>query len=589
MKPTIHAKRWTALGATAIVGMTGAMGSAQAQMSKEERMDKAREWVNKEFAPGSISKEQMMKEMEFFIEASKPYRGMDVEVLSETIATHVYESNKLAKAFSEITGINLTHDITGEGEVVSKVQTELQSERTIYDAYINDSDLIGTHYRYGKTVPLSKWMKNGASDVTSPYLDVDDFMGKSFTTAPNGVMYQLPDQQFANLYWFRHDWFQNEELQERFKDEYGYDLGVPKNWSAYEDIAEFFTEQVSPDDVANDGGADEIYGHMDYGKKDPSLAWRFHDAWLSMAGAGDKGLPNGKPVDEWGIRVEDCHPVGSTVARGGAVNGPAAVYSMRKYLKWLNEYAPPDASGMTFSEAGPIPANGKIAQQIFWYTAFTASMTAPEKAVATEEGKPRWRMAPSPKGPYWEEGMKLGYQDAGSWTFFKHTAEKNRKAAWLYAQFVTSKTVSVKKFKEGLTPVRESTIESEEVGDMSEQLGGLVEFYRSPARVQWTPTGTNPPDYPKLASLWWQNIAPIASGNVSPQEGMTKLGKEMDQVMQRLERAGVQERCGPRMNEKRDPEYWLSKEGAPKAKLDNENPQGKTVAYEELVKSWQEE
>ena len=52
---------------------------------------------------------------------------------------------------------------------------------------------------------------------------------------------------------------------------------------------------------------------MDYGKKDPSLGWRFTDAWLSMAGVGSKGLPNGLPVDEWGIRMEDCHPVGSSV------------------------------------------------------------------------------------------------------------------------------------------------------------------------------------------------------------------------------------------------------------------------------------
>ena len=63
---------------------------------------------------------------------------------------------------------------------------------------------------------------------------------------------------------------------------------------------------------------------MDYGKKDPSLGWRFTDAWLSMAGNGDKGEPNGLPVDEWGIRVnENSQPVGSCVARGGDTNGPA--------------------------------------------------------------------------------------------------------------------------------------------------------------------------------------------------------------------------------------------------------------------------
>ena len=91
---------------------------------------------------------------------------------------------------------------------------------------------------------------------------------------------------------------------------------------------------------------------MDYGKKDPSLGWRFTDAWLSMAGNGDKGIPNGLPVDEWGIRMEGCRPVGSSVERGGDTNGPAAVYAIAKYVDWLKKYAPPNARGMTFSEAG---------------------------------------------------------------------------------------------------------------------------------------------------------------------------------------------------------------------------------------------
>ena len=34
------------------------------------------------------------------------------------------------------------------------------------------------------------------------------------------------------------------------------------------------------------------------------LGWRMTDAWLSMAGAGSVGKPNGVPVDEWGIRME---------------------------------------------------------------------------------------------------------------------------------------------------------------------------------------------------------------------------------------------------------------------------------------------
>ncbi len=41
--------------------------------------------------------------------------------------------------------------------------------------------------------------------------------------------------------------------------------------------------------------------------------------------------------------------------------------------------------------------------------------------------------------------MKLGYQDVGSWTLMKSTPDDRAKAAWLYAQFVTSKTVDVKR------------------------------------------------------------------------------------------------------------------------------------------------
>ncbi len=551
-------------------------GPVAAQAGVEE----AKKWVGTEFQPSTLSQAEQMKEMEWFIKAAEPFKGMEINVVSETITTHEYESKTLAKAFSEITGIKLTHDLIGEGDVIEKLQTQMQSGKNIYDAYINDSDLIGTHFRYQQAVPLTDWMAGEGKAVTDPMLDVDDFLGKSFTTGPDGKLYQIPDQQFANLYWFRYDWFKRPDLKAKFKELYGYELGVPVNWSAYEDIAEFFTEKVKEID------GKRVYGHMDYGKKDPSLGWRFTDAWLSMAGAGDKGIPNGIPVDEWGIRVNGCNPAGSTVVRGGDTNGPAAVYALTKYIDWLKKYAPPEAAGMTFSEAGPVPAQGAIAQQIFWYTAFTADMAKPGTPVVDEKDMPKWRMAPSPHGPYWQEGMKLGYQDAGSWTLMKSTPVDRRKAAWLYAQFVISKTVSLKKTHVGLTPIRESDIWHASFTERAPKLGGLVEFYRSPARVQWTPTGTNVPDYPKLAQLWWQNVADAVTGDKTPQEAMDSLAEQQDQVMERLQKSGVQGECGPKLNEPKDAQYWFDQPGAPQPKLANEKPKGETVDYDELVKSW---
>ncbi|QBM17055.1 hypothetical protein MARI_11600 [Marinobacter sp. JH2] len=552
------------------------------QAYADQYSDAAEKWVANEFNRSTLTKEQQLEELAWFTKAAKDFRGMEINVVSETIATHEYESNVLAKAFSEITGIKLSHTLIQEGDVIEKLQTQMQSGRNIYDGYVNDSDLIGTHVRYGKVVAVEDIMNGPGKDLTLPTLDLDDFIGLDFTTGPDGKLYQLPSQQFANLYWFRADWFERDDLKKQFKDRYGYELGVPINWSAYEDIAEFFTVHVKEID------GEKVYGHMDYGKKDPSLGWRFTDAWFSMAGAGDKGLPNGLPVDEWGIRVEGCHPVGSNVSRGGATNGPAAVYATTKYVEWMEKYAPPEATGMTFSESGPVPAQGNIAQQVFWYTAFTASMIEDGLPVVNDDGTPKWRMAPSPRGPYWEEGMKLGYQDVGSWTFLNSTPEKRRLAAWLYAQFTVAKTVSLEKTIAGLTPIRDSDINSDYMTEMAPKLGGLVEFYRSPARVQWTPTGTNVPDYPKLAQLWWQYIAQAASGEATPQDALNGLADAQDRVMERLERANIMPNCGPKLNKPRDPQYWLDQPGAPKPKLEDEKAQGKTVPYKELLKTWED-
>ena len=548
-------------------------------------MEAARAFLDTEIAGLSVlSRAEQEAEMQWFIDAAKPYQGMEIKVVSETIATHEYESQVLAPAFSAITGIKVTHDLIGEGDVVEKLQTQMQSGENIYDAYVNDSDLIGTHWRYQQVRNLTDWMAGEGAEVTLPTLDVEDFIGTSFTTGPDGKLYQLPDQQFANLYWFRYDWFNDEKNKADFKAKYGYDLGVPVNWSAYEDIAEFFTGR----DLSHLGVEGEVFGNMDYGKKDPSLGWRYTDAWMSMAGMGDVGEPNGLPVDEWGIRVnENSQPVGSCMARGGATNAPAAVYAVTKAIEWLQKYSPPAAAGMTFSEAGPIPAQGNIAQQMFWYTAFTAATVEPGLPVMNADGTPKWRMAPSPHGVYWKEGQKIGYQDAGSWTLMKSTPVDRAKAAWLYAQFVVSKTVDLKKSDVGLTFIRESTINSDHFTDRAPRLGGLIEFYRSPARVQWSPTGTNVPDYPKLAQLWWQNIGDAMSGAKTPQEALDALCADQERVLARLERAGIQGDIGPKLNEERDPEYWLSQPGAPYPKLENEDETPITVSYDELIKSWQ--
>ncbi|WP_218187928.1 hypothetical protein [Desulfosarcina cetonica] len=140
------------LGGVAMLLVTLATGPAAADMAA------AKKWVDEEFQPSTLSKKEQMKEMGWFIKAAKPFVGMNIKVVSETIPTHEYEAKVLAKAFEEITGIKVSFDLIQEGDVIEKLQTQWASGENIYDAWINDSDLIGTHARYGTWSPcLISW------------------------------------------------------------------------------------------------------------------------------------------------------------------------------------------------------------------------------------------------------------------------------------------------------------------------------------------------------------------------------------------------------------------------------------------------
>ena len=77
------------------------------------------------------------------------------------------------------------------------------------------------------------------------------------------------------------------------------------------------------------------------------------------------------------------------------------------------------------------------------------------------------------------------------------------------------------------------------------------------------------------------------SGNLTPQAAMDKLAKEMDDVMGRLERAGMAH-CPPKLNAKGDPNKWLSDKNAPWKKLANEKPKGETIEYSKMLTAWKE-
>jgi glycerol transport system substrate-binding protein len=129
--------------------------------------------------------------------------------------------------------------------------------------------------------------------------------------------------------------------------------------------------------------------------------------------------------------------------------------------------------------------------------------------------------------------------------------------AWLYAKVAVSKTASHKKGHIGLTIIRDSDINHESFSERAPKLGGLVASHRNPARAQGPPPAPTSPTVPSSPSFGGKTSNAPASKATADSSSTS-----------------------PRTRA-----YWLDQPGSPKAKLDNEKPQGETVGCNELIKS----
>ena len=324
-----------------------------------------------------------MKEMEWFINAAKPFRGLEINVLSETIPTHEYESKVLTKAFEEITGIKVNHQLLGEGEVVQAVQTQMQTNRNLYDAYINDSrpdrhalaPAVG-----GQPDRLDGRRRQGR----------DRCRRSTSRTSSASLHHRARRQALAAARpAVRQPLLVPQGLVRRARAEGAVQGQVrlrPRRAGQLVGLRGHRRVLHACDVKEIDGK--RIYGHMDYGKRAPGPRLA-HDRRLAVDGrrrarrACRTAARSTSGASAW--RRARATRRAPSVSRGGETNGPASVYAIAKWDEWLRKYAPPGAADYDFYQSLPALAQGNVAQQIFWYTAFTASM------VEAEEGRQQHR------------------------------------------------------------------------------------------------------------------------------------------------------------------------------------------------------
>ena len=80
--------------------LTTAMALALMATGAQAGMEEAKAFLDAEIDNSTLTREEQEAEMQWFIDAAKPFAGMNINVVSETLTVHEYESKVLAEAFS---------------------------------------------------------------------------------------------------------------------------------------------------------------------------------------------------------------------------------------------------------------------------------------------------------------------------------------------------------------------------------------------------------------------------------------------------------------------------------------------------------
>jgi len=184
------------------------------------------------FKPSTLSKEDQMKEMQWFIKGPPaPFKGMEINAVSENPdrATNMNRRRWRKRSRKSPASRSSTDIIQEGGRRREDSRPRCSPARTSMTAWINDSDFIGTHFRYG---PSGRF--DGMDGRRSQGRHRPDARRQRLHrqvvhhTAPNGHLYQLPDQQFREPLLVPLRLVSPiPTTKPSSRPKYGYDLGVP--------------------------------------------------------------------------------------------------------------------------------------------------------------------------------------------------------------------------------------------------------------------------------------------------------------------------------------------------------------------------
>lgn len=181
-----------------------------------------------------------------------PFAGQTVTVIVNTagekgpISGPFYE---VRDEFEAATGAKLEIVEVPFAEHFPKLLTDMTTGTGEYDTSIAGAWWLGDLVAGDFIQPYDQWY----DDPRFPKWDINDVLpGPRALLEYGGKKYMVANDQDGQVMYYRRDLLADPEHQKAFKEKYGYDLGVPKTWQEFRDVAEYFNGK----DLNGDGSPD---------------------------------------------------------------------------------------------------------------------------------------------------------------------------------------------------------------------------------------------------------------------------------------------------------------------------------------------
>ncbi len=224
----------------------------------------------------------------------------------------------------------------------------------------------------------------------------------------------------VHTYTYRIDLFEDEGNKSAFKAAYGYDLAVPKTWTEYLDIAEFFQNNV-----------EGVYGTAEAFRRGGQQFWFLFSHVAAYASHPDH--PGSMFFDPETMDAQ--------------VNNPGWVRGLEEYIR-ASKLAPPSALNFSFGEVNAAFAGGQVAQSIGWGDTGVIAADPNQSVVAGKVGsavKPSTTEVYNYKTGAWDSYdavIDTSFMAFGGWQAAVPSSSRKQEAAWDFIAHLSSPEVS---------------------------------------------------------------------------------------------------------------------------------------------------